>query len=200
MWHKNLSLDNLSEEINGVLYIEEWRNIIEWEDKYQISSFGRVKSKARFHDCYRGKNGVAWHKEKILKQNESGKGYMGVLLYSKERQQRGLIQRLVAIAFIENINNKPTVNHIDGNKLKNNFQNLEWATHKEQQVHAIKNNLRNKTLGENSNLSKLKEEQVIAIRKVFDTKKLSFKKISKMFNVSATLVGYIGNRQIWKHI
>lgn len=50
---------------------------------------------------------------------------------------------MVAKAYIPNLDNKPTINHIDGNKKNNNVSNLEWATEKENQVHKWKNGLAN---------------------------------------------------------
>lgn len=69
-------------------------------------------------------------------------GYCKVTLRSDEGNRKTFsIHRLVALCFIENPYNKPTVNHIDGNKLNNFVSNLEWATRSEQTQHAWDNNL-----------------------------------------------------------
>jgi hypothetical protein len=99
---------------------------------YKISDTGLVKSY--------GKN----KHEKILKPNLNHKGYEVVHLSNPNKEgykTSCMVHRLVAEAFIPNPENKPQVNHIDGNKLNNNMKNLEWCTNLENHEHKLKNNL-----------------------------------------------------------
>jgi hypothetical protein len=56
----------------------------------------------------------------------------------QSKYKKCALHRLLALAFIENIENKPFVNHIDGNKLNNTLDNLEWVTSSENNLHAHK--------------------------------------------------------------
>jgi hypothetical protein len=110
---------------------ENWMAIAECNGIYYISDHGRVKS-------------YKFGKERILKPGlvgVSGNQYLAVVLIIKSNKKTIKIHRLVALAFIENIENKPTVNHIDGNKLNNHKENLEWNTSKENIRHAWDNGL-----------------------------------------------------------
>jgi hypothetical protein len=78
---------------------------------------------------------------KILKPHLDSDGYLRITVTNEGLRKSYFVHRLVALAFIPNSENKPTVNHIDGIKTNNNVSNLEWATHKEQKIHAIKHNL-----------------------------------------------------------
>lgn len=78
---------------------------------------------------------------RILRQRYNNSDYDVIDLYMDKRKYTILVHRIVAETFIPNPLNKPTVNHIDGYKNNNCVENLEWATYKENQHHAIKNGL-----------------------------------------------------------
>lgn len=108
---------------------EEWRDIKGYEGKYQISNMGNVKS-LNYH---RGT------KERILiprfpsnPRNEYGY----VMLSKNNKVQQFKLHRLVAEYFVPNPENKPYVNHKDGDKRNNNYKNLEWVTPLENNLHA----------------------------------------------------------------
>lgn len=71
-----------------------------------------------------------------LKYSRNHKGYCIINLYSENKRYGFQVHRLVAQQFIENPENKPTVNHIDGNKTNNSVSNLEWCTYSEQMQHS----------------------------------------------------------------
>ena len=98
---------------------EVWKGIKGYEGKYQISSFGRVKSLKDKYGNYR---------EKILKQKKDDLGYYRINLYKFYKSKTFLVHRLVAEAFIENPNNYKEVNHRDENPSNNKVDNLEWCT------------------------------------------------------------------------
>lgn len=109
--------------------MEMWKSIKE-TNNYEVSNKGNVRRKL--------KKGY-----KLLKPFEDKDGYLKVCLCENNKRIYRFVHRLVGIEFIENKYNKPTINHKDGNKKNNNIENLEWATIKEQNNHALKSGLRN---------------------------------------------------------
>ena len=98
--------------------MEEWRDAKEYEGKYQVSNTGKVKSLN-----YRNTG-----KEKIMKPQDNGKGYLFVQLCKDGKVENCRINRLVAQAFLPNPNNLPEVNHKNEDKTDNRVENLEWCT------------------------------------------------------------------------
>lgn len=113
--------------------IEIWKDIPGYEGLYQISNYGNVRSMN-----YNKKVGNI----KELKPNTTRDGYLEVHISKDSKRRYFLIHRLVAQAFIDNPDNKPQVNHIDGDKSNNNVSNLEWVTNGENQRHAYDNGLK----------------------------------------------------------
>lgn len=115
--------------------IEIYKDIKGYEGLYQISNFGNVKSIERM--VKNSSHSYMKLKERILKFKKSKAGYIQASINMNNVAKYFYVHRLVAIAFLENPENKRTVNHKDGNKLNNSLENLEWATHKENSQHAF---------------------------------------------------------------
>ena len=111
---------------------EVWKDIDGYEGSYQVSNYGRVRSKDRVSFSGRKLKG------RVLKQKVN-KGYYVIGLYKDGKQFGETVSRLVANAFIPNSENKPEVNHIDENKANNHANNLEWVTPKENSNHGTRN-------------------------------------------------------------
>jgi hypothetical protein len=118
------------------------------------------------------------------------RGYVRYTLCKNGKQKAIVAHRLVAEAFIPNPENKPQVNHINGNKLDNRVENLEWNTAKENMRHAIAAGLIDNTK-ERSKVSKLTEKKALEIVELIKKGELSSEQISKMYNVSRHTIGNI---------
>jgi hypothetical protein len=126
---------------------EQWKDVEGFIGQYQISNLGRVKSLERLvkfgkYGQHRIIGGI------ILKPNKTKCGYLLVHLSNNVNKKTFNIARLVAISFIPNPDDKPTVNHIDANKENNRVDNLEWATYSENELHAYRIGVKPRPIGE----------------------------------------------------
>ena len=108
------------------------KDIFGYEGLYKIDKDGNIYSLPR--------KGTVKHIRKIS-QNKNKFGYMQVVLIKDNKMKTYLVHRLVAIAFIPNLDNLPQVNHKDGNKQNNVVDNLEWCSVSYNTKHAYENNL-----------------------------------------------------------
>lgn len=111
---------------------EIWKDVVGYEGLYKVSNLGRVYSLPRPS----AKGGI--------KKQTDMNGYLRTILSKNGKKFNAGVHRLVAEAFIPNPENKPTVNHEDGNKHNNKVTNLAWATDVEQLQHSFKCGLRKK--------------------------------------------------------
>ena len=173
--------------------MDNYKDIIGFEGFYKINEYGNIISLDRL--CYTKGGYFQLRKGRLLKPSIDRYGYKKTSLTDVNGNIRYLtIHRLVAINFIDNPNNKKTVNHIDGNKLNNHKNNLEWNTVSEQNYHAYRYNL-NSRKGELNNNSKLTYENIKEIRSLINSK--TIKEISEKFNVSRSHISNIKNNKVW---
>lgn len=130
---------NYSICLGDILMIEEWKDIKGYEGYYQVSNTGKVKSLDRKVKHPKGGDKIV--RGKSCGERYNRVGYPEVVLFKEGEKKYQLIHRLVALTFVPNEENKPEVNHIDGNKINNNAENLEWCTSSENQQHAYRTGL-----------------------------------------------------------
>lgn len=144
-------------------------------DDYEITADGKIISKKRG--------------EKEVKPQPNGKGYMRVHIAGRMY----FVHRLVAEKYVPNPDNKPQVNHKDGDKTNNKAENLEWVTNGENRRHAVKSGLQ--IHGERCSWSKLTEKAVQFIR---EHREYTSDYLAEMFGVSASTIRGIRRGATWK--
>lgn len=159
-----------------------WSDVIGFEKLYIISNEGHILSR------YTGK---------LLKSKVSKRGYYNVKLYKNKKQFTKKIHRLIAEAFIPNPENKPQINHKNGNKLDNSLENLEWCNNFENAKHAHETGLRDNS-GSKNGMSKLTDKIISSIRKDCCSD-MTQNQIAKKYGISQANVSMIKNNKRWKN-
>lgn len=179
--------DNTTPEQLSLFDIEEWRPVVGYEGLYAVSNHGRVmRTKDSRH---MGKGAINTARIRS--------GYWAVTLFSHGSRKSFSVHRLVARAFLGEPTAR-TVNHIDGNKLNNHADNLEYATYTENMRHAFKTGLYGNRKGENNNMSKLTRDQVDEIRYRYETENITQSELAKQYGMGSRGISDIITGRNWK--
>lgn len=160
------------------------RKIIESYPNYSVDSEGRI---------FNNETG----KEKAQYVNRDG--YKVVDMYKNNKPTRKTVHRFVALAFIPNPENKPCVNHLDGNKENNKVENLEWATYSENTIHAFETGLLVREKGEKVHNAIFSDEEIHQVCRMMQAGYRNIDIQSKL-NVPKYLLKNIRNNGAWSHI
>ena len=163
---------------------EIWKDVVGYEGLYKVSNLGTVISLHR-------------EQEKIMKPAVATNGYHQIFLSKNGVRTLTRVHRIVALAFLPNVENKPIVNHINGIKTDNNVLNLEWATFSENGQHAFDTGLNHTTdkiratAKENGKkCRKLNIEQVKLLRSLRAEFGYGPDKLSRLTGISRSLINH----------
>jgi hypothetical protein len=174
---------------------EIWKDIKGYEGFYQVSNLGQIKSLDR-KVC----NSLGIYKTYFgtkLSPSIDKNGYLIIHLSTPNIKPKNYkVHRIVAFAFLDLVEGKEEINHIDGIKKNNNVTNLEWCNSSENKKHAFKLGLRNNK-GENGP-NKLSKKNAYDIKYLLKEKKVS--ELSKIYNISEATIYAIRKNKIWPHI
>jgi hypothetical protein len=174
-----------------------WKAIKGFEGKYEISNKGVIRSLDRYVN-----NGVGTQsliKGKVLVLREGTSGYLGTVLYDNGRRLNIELHRQLALTFIPNTDNLEQVNHIDGDKLNNELNNLEWLSQKDNVRHAFRLGLNNTPRGDVHKSSKLNSKAVGIIKRELNHG-LSQQNLATRFGVHQSTIWRIANGLSWSEV
>lgn len=170
-----------------ITFVKEHDEVIRYLDEplnlYFITNKGRVV------------NSVT---NKILKPKITANGYWQITFQINGKRYEERVHRILAKSFIPNPDNKPHVNHIDGDKLNYSLDNLEWVTPKENAIHASENGLL--PVGEKAGGSKISEKQAMMIINALNNGERNRDIVKKYHFATRSIVEKIRNETKWKHL
>lgn len=171
---------------------EIWIDVKGYEPFYQVSNLGNVRSFDRTVACSR--LGTKNLRSRPLKATVDSVGYCKVTLQDQGRNTVWKVHRLVAEHFIDKVEGKEIINHIDNDRTNNQVSNLEWCTPKENTSHMHKQGRNYSASGEENPACKLTDTQVVEILGLKGS--CSQSQIAALFGISRQHVGKIHNGKI----
>lgn len=177
--------------------MEEWREIEGYTGDFSVSNLGRVRSNINLMV----RNGRHLFVGKILNPSKIAENArylrIGLTDYRSGVRKSWNVHRLVAEAFIPNPENKPAVNHINGNRNDNTVHNLEWVTYSENAKHAHTTGLAKPLRGKDKTEAKYSEELIKEILYLFYHKLLTPSEIEVKLNLPNKYVHLIVKGERW---
>lgn len=169
---------------------EVWKDVVGHEGLYEVSNLGRIRSLPRITTSRPMKGKLLSTATKDTKRYEKVcLSYNGNYKYYK-------VHQVVARAFIDNPENKPQINHIDGNRHNNKVDNLEWVTSTENNSRAKKHGM---LLGENHQNTNYTEEQIKEV-KLMLKQGLKNIDIERVTGINHKRISEIKCGKVWSHI
>lgn len=162
--------------------MEIWKTIDGFE-RYKVSNLSRILDTKR---------------NVILVPYNHNKNYKRIALNKNKKQHHLYFHRLLAYAFIPNPENKPFINHIDGNPSNNLISNLEWCTQKENVQHAYRTGLSKSTTCELARNAKITNIQAIEIASQYGI--LSVKELMSKYGMSKSTINNILTGRSWSEV
>lgn len=175
------------------LETEEWRDVVGFEDDYEVSNLGRVRRRS---------TGGQELRYVLVSANQAG--YLRLNLRNKRRAINVYLHRLVAMAFIGPVPEGKEVNHIDHNRASPRASNLEYVTHLENMQYMSRCNRPrkphfNQAKGEDAANTKLSSSDVIAIRRAL-LGGVRGKDLAVQYGVEPMTISCIKTGKSWRHL
>lgn len=162
--------------------MEEWRPVVGYEGRYEVSSFGRMRSVPYM---------------RILKPFLGGEGYYRIGLKTKGVSKNLTIHRIVASAFLSHDPLLDCVNHKDRDRLNNRLENLEWVTRMQNTQHMMMLGFKPRE-GEYHPRAKLTKHMVLQIRAEYQKNKEPVLTIAKRYGIAQQTMWSLLNNKTWK--
>lgn len=167
--------------------MSEWRSIPGWEECYEISDAGQIRSV---------RSGPGTHVGRILRQWINNKGYPKVMLCRNGGGQQQYVHRLVAFAFLGPCPDGQIVHHRDHNPLNSHVSNLEYASPSANAIYGYRHGNRRSQQGDTSPHAKLTPEQVQEIRASSGTQR----SLASRYGVNPSTIGRIRRGESWTNV